>query len=84
MKEDGKRKLLDEMERKRKWRKRKGLEEKLTLSSTEEEKKMEGWTDRGLTGKVNSVVISLELGFGVSFYSKLSKHIGCIEREVQC
>ena len=30
MKEDGKRKLLDEMERKRKWRKRKGLEEKLT------------------------------------------------------
>lgn len=47
------------------------------------------WTDRGVgqtgcfPGKVSGVVINLELGFGVSFSSRLSKCIGCIKREVQ-
>ena len=63
MRENGKRKWLDEIERKRKWRGRRrrdggeegeGLEgekekgwRSLHLSSTEEEKKMEDWTDGG-------------------------------------
>lgn len=41
---------MDEMGRKRKWRgRRRRVGGELTLSSTEEEKKMEVWTDRGLT-----------------------------------
>lgn len=33
--------------------------------------------------KASGVVNNLELGFGVSFSSRLSKCIGCIKREVQ-